>query len=117
MDLIQKHCVPCEGGVEPFTTSQAEVYLPQVAGWELSDNFKSISRRFKFKDFKSALAFVNQIGAIAEAEGHHPDISFGWGYAEIKSFTHAISGLSENDFILAAKINKIVPEHVEGYHN
>ena len=106
-DLTSKHCIPCEGDVPPFTRPQAETYLPQVSGWELSPDARSISRKFKFKNFKAALVFVNQIGEIAEAEGHHPDISFGWGYVHIKLSTHAITGLSENDFILAAKINQI----------
>ena len=107
MDLTQKHCVPCEGGVEPFGPSQAAEYLGQVPSWELSKDGKSISRGFKFKNFAEGLAFVNKIGEIAENEGHHPDIELGWGYARVKSTTHAISCLSENDFILAAKINAI----------
>ncbi|OGF00640.1 MAG: pterin-4-alpha-carbinolamine dehydratase [Candidatus Doudnabacteria bacterium RIFCSPLOWO2_12_FULL_47_12] len=106
-DLASKKCVPCEGGVQPFTKSQAEQYLPQVPGWELEDRHQKIERKFKFKNFAEALEFVNKIGVIAESESHHPDIEFGWGYAEVELSTHAIKGLSENDFILAAKINKI----------
>ncbi len=77
---------------------------PQVPRWEIVDWHK-LKRKFKFKNFAEALAFVNRVGALAESEGHHPDIRFGWGYAEITLFTHAVGGLSENDFILAAKID------------
>ena len=107
MELAEKKCVPCEGGVEPFSKSQAEAYLAQVAGWILSPDARSISHQFKFKDFADCLVFVNRVGQIAEAEGHHPDTLFGWGYAAITLTTHAIHGLSENDFILAAKINRL----------
>lgn len=107
MDLASKKCVPCEGHEKPFTRSQADDYLKQVDDWELvSDSTLRIRKKFKFKNFKEALGFVNKFGAIAEDEGHHPDINFGWGRAEITLYTHAIGGLSENDFILAAKIDK-----------
>ena len=108
-DLTQKNCVRCEAksGIEPFKAEQAKEYLKQVPGWEISSDGKSIGRNFKFADFAGALEFVNKIGQVAEEEGHHPDIEFGWGYAEIKIATHAIGGLSENDFILAAKINRL----------
>ena len=111
-DLASKKCVPCEGGVKPFSKSQAEVYLTQAPGWQLGGNLaageaESISRQFKFKNYKSALEFVNKVSEIAESEGHHPDLKFGWGYVDIKSSTHTIKGLSENDFILAAKINQL----------
>ena len=79
--------------------------LDQVPGWELADSGKRITRCYKRKDFAEALAFVNRIGAVAEEEGHHPDITFGWGYVTVELFTHKIGGLHENDFILAAKIN------------
>lgn len=81
--------------------------LKKVPGWELANGGKAIKRRFEFKNFKQALAFVNKVGEIAEAEDHHPDISFGWGYAEFLLWTHAIGGLHENDFIMASKINAI----------
>ena len=99
--------------------AQAEELLDQVFGWELVDAPPSrkasegqvgvlkIVKNFKFKNFKAALKFVNKVGGIAESEGHHPDVAFGWGRAEITLYTHAVSGLSENDFILAAKIDKI----------
>ena len=108
MDLLSKHCIPCEEGTPPFTKSQAEKYLPQVPDWHLIEDNKRIERKFKFKNFVEALAFINKIGEIAESEGHHPNIRFGWGYASITSSTHNIGGLSENDFILAAKINQLI---------
>ncbi|KKR51149.1 MAG: hypothetical protein UT84_C0002G0010 [Candidatus Curtissbacteria bacterium GW2011_GWA1_40_16] len=110
-DLASKKCVPCEGGTPPMPRGDAEALLAHVLGWEILDEgVLKIKRNFKFKDFKSALSFVNKVGAIAEEEGHHPDIEFGWGKARISLFTHAVSGLSENDFILAAKINKLRQE-------
>ena len=93
--------------MEPFTAAHAGEYLKQVPGWELFADM-AISRRFKFKNFKEALAFANRVGEIAEAENHHPDIAVGWGYVAITCSTHAIKGLSENDFILAAKINTLI---------
>lgn len=86
----------------------AEKLLSEVSGWELVDEgVLKIRHKFKFKDFKGALLFVNRVGEIAEKEGHHPDVEFGWGKASITLYTHAVSGLSENDFIMAAKINNI----------
>jgi len=106
-DLLQKKCVPCEGGTPPLTRQEAEKYLKQVAGWQLSADAKKISRRFVFKDFKEAMAFVNKVAALAESEGHHPDIYILWNQVRLQLTTHAIKGLSENDFILAAKIDQI----------
>lgn len=108
MDLTQKKCVPCEGGVAPFTKEQASDYLPQVPDWELSDDAKQITRRFKFKNFKESMAFVNTVAELAESEGHHPDITISWNKVTLTLMTHAISGLSENDFICAAKINQLL---------
>lgn len=107
MDLTSQKCVPCEGGTKPLTQKEIEPYLTNVKDWKVKDEGKKIEKKFRFKDFKQALAFVNQIGEIAEKEGHHPDIDFGWGYAEIELSTHAIGGLSVNDFILAAKIDRL----------
>ena len=107
MELDQKKCVACEGNVAPYNQTEADVLLKQVPGWVLSADAKSISRSYTFKDFAGALAFVNTVGAIAESEGHRPDIAFSWGRADIRLTTHAINGLSENDFIVAAKINRI----------
>jgi len=107
MDLINKKCIPCEGGVLPFTKSEAEKLLQEIPGWELNRAVQKISREFKFKNFVEALAFVNKAGEIAENEGHHPDIKLSYGKVRIEVWTHTIFGLSENDFILAAKINDI----------
>lgn len=107
-NLAQKHCVPCDALTKPFTRQQAESYLPNVPDWELDDTAQKIKRKFKFADFKEALTFVNKISEIAEAESHHPNLRFGWGYAAVELSTHAIKGLSENDFILASKINQII---------
>jgi 4a-hydroxytetrahydrobiopterin dehydratase len=87
---------------------QAERYLAETPQWQLNADTTRIVRRFSFKDFAAALAFANRVGAVAETEGHHPDIAFGWGYAEIVLYTHKIKGLHENDFIMAAKIDTLV---------
>lgn len=106
MNLTEQKCVPCEGGVDPMTRSDAEAMLDfHLKGWTISDDTKSISKKYTFKDFKEALDFVNKVGAIAEKEGHHPDIELGWGKVNITLTTHAIGGLSQNDFIIAAKID------------
>lgn len=106
--LLSKKCVPCEGGIPPFTPEEVQQYLSQVPGWSAAGDSKNISREFRFKDFKEALAFVNQVGALAESEGHHPDIHLhGWNKVRLLHSTHAIGGLSENDFILAAKVNAL----------
>ena len=102
--------MPCEGGVLPFDTSEIHKYQKKVDGWNIIKGEEEIFfllKKFKFTNFVKSQEFVNEVGKISEDEGHHPDISFGWGYAEIKVTTHAIKGLSENDFILAAKIDKI----------
>ena len=110
-DLTEKKCLPCEGGVLPFDISEIHKYQKKVDGWDLTKDNKEVfflSKKFNFDNFLESQKFVNEVGKISEEEGHHPDISFGWGYAEIKITTHAIEGLSENDFILAAKIDKII---------
>ena len=109
-DLINKKCVPCEGGVLPFDISEIHKYQKKVDGWSISKNEKNVyflKKNFEFKNFLESQNFINKVGEISENEGHHPDRLFGWGYAEIKITTHAIEGLSENDFILAAKIDQI----------
>jgi len=106
-DLAGKTCVPCRGGVPPLAEAEAESYLREAPGWALMDDGKRIGRKFAFENFGEALAFVNRIGALAEDEGHHPDITFGWGYATVSLHTHKIKGLHENDFIMAAKINRL----------
>lgn len=108
MDLVSRKCVPCEEHETPFTRPQSEKYLKQVSGWDLvQEGVLKIRKNFKFKNFAKALGFVNKVGEIAEKEGHHPDICFGWGKVEITLYTHAIGGLFENDFILASKINRL----------
>ena len=110
-NLKDKKCVPCEGGVIPFDISEIHKYQKKVDGWDISkDNNRNffLNKRFNFNNFIESQEFINKVGEISEDEGHHPDISFGCGYAEIKITTHAIEGLSENDFILAAKIDQLV---------
>lgn len=105
--LSTQKCVPCEGNVKPFTAAQVAVYKPQVPEWLVLDNLK-LQREFKFKNFVEAVAFVNKIAQIAEAEGHHPDIYVhNWNKVTITLWTHAIKGLYLNDFILAAKIDAL----------
>jgi len=109
-DLATKKCIPCEGGIPPFDKSQIHKYLKKVDGWDVKSNEDKsyfLIKEFKFKNFKESQDFINKVGFIAEKENHHPDISFGWGYCKIKIFTHAIKGLAESDFILAAKIDKV----------
>ncbi len=109
-DLLNKKCVPCEGGVSAFDLSEIHKYQKKVDGWDVKPNKKKnyfLEKNFKFKNFLESQNFVNKVGEISEKEGHHPDISFGWGYTKITITTHAIKGLSENDFILAAKIDQI----------
>ena len=109
-DLINKRCLPCEGGVKPLDISEINKYQKKVDGWEIIQNDKKVyllEKKFEFKNFLESQKFTNEVGKISELEGHHPDITFGWGYSKIAITTHAIEGLSENDFILAAKIDQI----------
>ncbi len=110
-DLSKKKCVPCEGGTPAFDISEIHKYLKKVNGWEVlkdtEQNFY-IQKNFKFDNYLSSEKFVLKVGKIAESEGHHPDISFGWGYSIVKISTHAIKGLAESDFVLAAKIDKLI---------
>ena len=109
-NLHEKNCIPCRGGVSPFDISEIHKYLKKVDGWDVKNNNENnyyLKKDFKFKNFIESQQFVNKVGIIAELEKHHPDIHFGWGYAKIKIFTHAIKGLAESDFILAAKIDMI----------
>ena len=114
-DLLKKKCVPCEGGVKPFSHDEILKYMEQVAGWKLTEDPSpnlqkfgmgaKISKEFKFKDFVGAINFVNAVAEIAEMEGHHPDIQIYYNKVLLELSTHAIGGLSENDFIVAAKIS------------
>lgn len=107
-DLVQKKCVPCEGGVPPFTASEVETYQKEIStDWNVIEG-KRLERKFKFDDFKKSMEFVNKVAVISEAEQHHPDIKIFYSLVTITLWTHAISGLSENDFIMAAKIDGIV---------
>jgi len=109
-DLLNKKCVPCEGVILPLDISEIHKYQKKVDGWSVKKNKKNIyflEKNFIFKNFIKSQNFINEVGKTSEEEGHHPDISFGWGYAKIIITTHAIEGLSENDFILAAKIDQI----------
>src|ERR1700682_5576673 len=106
-DLLSRTCTPCRGGGQPLTKAEAEVYLAQAPGWTLADDGRRIERSFKFENFKNAMDFVAKIGNLSESEGHHPDISFGWGWAKVSWQTKKIKGLHENDFIMAAKTNEL----------
>jgi 4a-hydroxytetrahydrobiopterin dehydratase len=106
--LSQKKCVPCQGGIPPLKGKELSSLLKQLeTGWKIVKEHH-LEREFKFKDFKTALKFVNEVGKIAEKLGHHPNISFTWGKAKIMIYTHKIDGLRANDFILAANIDKIM---------
>lgn len=106
MQLTQQKCVACEGGMPPLTHAEAEILMSQIPGWELSADAQKISRTYERADFKDALAFINTVGAIAESEGHHPDIHLtDYKKVHIDLSTHAIGGLSNNDLIIAAKID------------
>src|SRR4051812_19584209 len=104
MSLSAKTCIPCRGGVPPLTSDEIKPLAAQVANWSVANNHH-LEREFKFPDFKEALDFTNKIGAIAEEQGHHPDIFLAWGKVDVKIWTHKIDGLTESDFILAAKID------------
>jgi 4a-hydroxytetrahydrobiopterin dehydratase len=105
-DLASKECIPCKGGVPPLKGEDLQKLNTQLPEWKVVDEHH-LSRHFKFSDFKSALAFVNRVGDLAEKVGHHPDIYLTWGKVNIDIWTHKINGLTESDFILAAKIDKL----------
>ena len=108
-DLADKSCVPCRGGVPPLTEAERAPLLAALGpnGWQVVDGHH-LAKEFAFPDFVSALAFVNRIGAVAEAEGHHPDLTLGWGRVGVTTWTHKIDGLTESDFVLAAKIDRAI---------
>lgn len=106
-DLLSRTCVPCRGGIPPLTMAEAEGYREQVPDWALVDDGRRLERSFTFKNFKEALDFILRVGNLAEAEGHHPDIGFGWGWARVSWQTKKIKGLHENDFIMAAKTDRL----------
>jgi 4a-hydroxytetrahydrobiopterin dehydratase len=105
--LAEKSCTPCRGGIPPLSESQAAGYHTQAPEWQLLDQATRIERTFRFKNFGEAFRFVERAAELAEAEGHHPDITFGWGYATVSLRTKKIRGLHENDFIMAAKLDRL----------
>ncbi len=107
MKLIESKCVPCEGGTPPLTKEQAEALLPQVPEWKLMVDDKTLWREYKFNNFADAMDFANKIAVLADKEGHHPNLTVSWGKVLVELSTHEIGGLSENDFILAAKIDAL----------
>ncbi len=106
-DLLGKTCTPCRGGIPPLDAAAAETLRQHVPGWTLEDEGLRIERSYEFGNFAQALDFVVRLGALAEEEGHHPDVSFGWGWATISWQTKKIMGLHENDFIMAAKTDRL----------
>ena len=107
MELHKKRCVPCEGNMPPMTLPRAEEYLAEVDHWTLAPNGRLISKTLRFKDFASTMAFVNKVAALAEGENHHPDLHISYAKLTIELTTYAVGGLSENDFILASKVDRI----------
>ena len=105
-ELLGKRCKPCEGGVSPFNRNQAVEYLAALPGWSLSEDGKAIRKEYKFKNFKEVIAFFNRIAQVAEEENHHPELKIGYSRVGVELSTHAIKGLSINDFILAAKFDR-----------
>lgn len=105
-DLASKSCVPCRGGVAPLKGEELTKLQKQVSGWQVVEEHY-LNKSFKFPDFRQALVFVNRVGELAEEQGHHPDIYLAWGKVDITIWTHKIDGLTESDFILAAKIDQL----------
>ena len=108
--LVGKTCTPCKGGIPPLTPQEAERFHAEVPQWEIRDEARRIERTFRFRNFREAFAFVQKAGELAEVEAHHPDISFGWGYVTVALQTKKIKGLHENDFIMAAKIDRFLDQ-------
>jgi len=106
-DLAAKRCVPCEGGVKPMNLDEARKMLSELHDWQLDDSGKEIARNYKFKNYYETMAFVNALAWVAHREDHHPDLQVGYNRVEVRFSTHAIGGLSENDFICAAKIDAL----------
>ena len=105
-DLAEKTCVPCKGGVPPLKGEELEELHRQIPEWEIVEDHH-IRREFRFRNFREALDFVNRVGELAEEQVHHPDISLTWGRVKVEIFTHKIDGLTESDFVLAAKIDRL----------
>jgi 4a-hydroxytetrahydrobiopterin dehydratase len=107
-ELSEKRCVPCRGGVPALGEEEAGRLISRVPGWALEEGAKGIRREFRFRNFAEAMRFALQVGELAETEGHHPDLSLGWGYCTVRFRTHSIKGLHENDFIMAAKVGRLL---------
>jgi len=105
MSLAEKHCVPCRGDIPPLKGAALHLYQEQAPGWQVVDEHHLV-KTFRFPDFRQALDFVNRVGEVAESEGHHPDLFLAWGRVDVKIWTHKVDGLTESDFILAAKIDQ-----------
>ncbi len=108
--LASKSCVPCRGGVDPLSEQDARHFLEATPGWHLREDGKRLERSFEFRDFVEAMKFVNRVADLAEQQGHHPDIAIHWNKVELTLWTHKIGGLHENDFILAAKVDRLLEE-------
>lgn len=106
-DLSSKVCVPCQGGIPPLTQAESEAFLKQTPDWTITDEGRRLERRFAFRNFREALDFVTRVGEVADAQAHHPDISFSWGQATVSWYTKKIKGLHENDFIMAARTDQL----------
>lgn len=109
MELGEKKCVPCRGSVPALTAEEARRLMGETPGWELEEDATRIRRTFRFRNFAQAMEFARKVGEIAEQEGHHPDMTLGWGYCSVAFRTHSIGALHENDFIMAAKVNRLAP--------
>ena len=109
-ELASRACVPCRGGTPPLSADSAKKYQKAVPRWSLFEGSARIVRRFEFRDFVQAMEFVNRVAGLAETQGHHPDIAIHWNKVDLELWTHAIGGLHENDFILAAKIDRLLDE-------
>jgi len=109
MDFAKKRCVPCEGGVPRKTPAEVDEALRSLEGWDPQEGKTRLHKHYRFKDFVEAMGFVNALAALAEAEGHHPDFTVHWNTVDVTLWTHAVGGLSENDFIVAAKLD-LLPE-------
>jgi len=110
--LASKSCTPCRGGVPPLTAEEVSAHQRQTPEWRVADEARRIERTFKFRNFADAFVFVSQVADLAEAEGHHPDIRFGWGYVTVSLQTKKIKGLHENDFIVAAKLDRMATDSI-----
>lgn len=106
-ELTKIRCVGCEGGIPALTADEIEAFMPQLKGWQVSIDNKFINRRFTFKDFYHTMAFVNAVAWVSNQEGHHPDMEVGYNYCNMKYTTHAVNGLTKNDFICAAKVDAL----------